>query len=64
MLIIKVEKGESIERAVKRLKRKYDNAKIGKELRQRKEFKKKSVKRRAEISKAKYINKKRSKDVI
>lgn len=64
MLIIKVEKGESIERAVKRLKRKYDNAKIGKELRERKEFKKKSVKRRAEISKATYINKKRPKDVI
>jgi small subunit ribosomal protein S21 len=64
MLIIKVESGESIERAVKRLKRKYDNAKIGKELRERKEFKKKSVKRRAEISKATYINKKRPKDVI
>ncbi len=38
MLIVKIEGKETIERAVKKLKRKYDNAKIGKTLRDRKEF--------------------------
>jgi small subunit ribosomal protein S21 len=57
MLIVKIEGKETIERAVKKLKRKFDNAKIGKFLRERKEFKKKSVKRRDQIKKAKYIQK-------
>jgi small subunit ribosomal protein S21 len=57
MLIVKIEGKETIERAVKKLKRKYDNAKIGKTLRDRKEFTKKSVKRRDELKKAIYKQK-------
>jgi small subunit ribosomal protein S21 len=57
MLIVKIEGKETIERAVKKLKRKFDNAKIGKILRERKEFTKKSVKRRAEKTKAAYKQK-------
>jgi small subunit ribosomal protein S21 len=57
MLIVKIEGKETIEKAVKKLKRKFDNAKIGKILRERKEFKKKSVERRDELKKAAYKQK-------
>ncbi len=57
MLLVKVE-GTTIEKALKTLKRKWDKTKAMKELRERKEFKKKSVKRRDEIKRAAYIQKK------
>ena len=57
MLLVKVE-GTTIEKALKTLKRKWDKTKAMKELRERKEFKKKSVKRRDEIKRAAYIEKK------
>jgi small subunit ribosomal protein S21 len=57
MLLVNVE-GTTIEKALKTLKRKWDKTKAMKELRDRKEFTKKSVKRRAEIKKAAYIQKK------
>lgn len=58
MLIVKVEGNMTIEKALKTLKRKWDKTKTIKELRERKEFKKKSVKRRDEIKRAAYIQKK------
>ncbi len=54
MLIIEVKDGESIDRALKRYKRKFQNAKIMRELRSRREFTKPSVKRRNEVLKAVY----------
>lgn len=57
MLLVKVE-GTTIEKALKTLKRKWDKTKTLKELRDRKEFTKKSVKRRSEITRAAYIQKK------
>jgi small subunit ribosomal protein S21 len=57
MLVVKVE-GTTIEKALKTLKRKWDKTKSMKELRERKEFTKRSVKRRAEITRAAYIQKK------
>jgi len=57
MLEVKVE-GTTIEKALKTLKRKWDKTKAMKELRERKEFTKRSVKRRAEITRAAYIQKK------
>ena len=54
MLIIEVKEGESIDRALRRYKRKYQNAGVIKELRKRKEFKKPSVQRRNTLLKAKY----------
>jgi small subunit ribosomal protein S21 len=57
MLLVKVE-GTTIEKALKTLKRKWDKTKTLKELRDRKEFTKNSVKRRAEITRAAYIQKK------
>lgn len=57
MLIIKVKEGESIERVLKRYKRKHRNVKVVKEIRDRKHFTKKSEKRREEIQKASYQQK-------
>jgi len=58
MLIVEVNAKQPIERALKVLKRKWDKSKAMKILRDRKEFTKKSVKRRSEIGRAKYVQKK------
>jgi len=55
MLIVDLKGGMSIEKALKELKRKFTKTKLLTELRERKEFTKKSVKRRSEVNKAKYI---------
>ncbi|MBR9919428.1 MAG: 30S ribosomal protein S21 [Bacteroidetes bacterium] len=54
MLIIEVKEGESIDRALKRYKRKHRNTKVRQELMERKFFTKPSVKRRHEILDAIY----------
>lgn len=54
MLIIDVKDGESIDRALKKYKKKYDRAGIIKQLRSRKHFTKPSITRRQEILKAVY----------
>lgn len=58
MLIVEVNGKQTIDRALKTLKRKWDKNKTMKELRERKEFKKKSVKKRSEKTRAVYIEKK------
>jgi small subunit ribosomal protein S21 len=60
VLIIPVKDGENIDRALKRFKRKFDRTKTMKILRQKKQFEKPSVKRRAQKLKAAYIQRKRS----
>jgi small subunit ribosomal protein S21 len=57
MLIVDVKDSESIDRALKKYKRKYEKAGILKELRSRKHFTKPSIKRRSEILKAIYKQK-------
>lgn len=58
MIIVEVQGGkEGLEKALKKYKRKFDKIGVGKELRRRKEFVKPSVKRRLEIKKAKYNQK-------
>lgn len=52
----------SIDAALKKYKYKYIKLGIVKELNERKTFKKKSVARRNEITKAKYIQKKRDQE--
>lgn len=54
MLIVPVKDGESIERALKRYKRKYDRTKIVKELRKRQQFTKPSIERRQQVLRAAY----------
>lgn len=58
MLLVQVNTNQPIDKALKALKRKWDKTKAMKELRERKEFTKKSVKRRSEVGRAKYIQKK------
>ena len=57
MLIINVKSEESIDRALKRYKRKFKQTRTLKELRRRKNFVKPSVKRRNEILNAAYREK-------
>ena len=57
MLIVKLKEGENIERALKRFKRKFNQTQVTKQLREREQFTKPSIKRRQEVLKAKYIQK-------
>lgn len=57
MIIIKVNQGENIDRAIKRFRRKLKNIKLVPELRERKQFTKKSIKRRRTIQLAEYKEK-------
>lgn len=52
MLIIPIKEGESIEKALKKYKKKFERTGVVRELRERQQFTKKSVKRRHEIIKA------------
>jgi len=54
MLIIDVRDSESLDRALKKYKKKFEKAGTLKELRARKQFVKKSVKRRTVVLKAAY----------
>ncbi len=60
MLIIDVKEGESIDRALRRYKKKHQRVGLMKEMRRRREFVKPSVKRRNEILGAVYKNEKLS----
>lgn len=57
MLIINVKENESIDRALKRYKKKFEKTGVLKQLRSRTQFTKPSVRRRDEVIKAKYIQK-------
>ena len=57
MIIVEVSNKLPLERALKSLKRKFDNTKTIKKLRDKKQYNKKSVKRREEIKKAIYKQK-------
>lgn len=54
MLIIDVRESESIDRALKKFKKKFEQAGTLKELRRRKHFVKPSVLRRSEVLKAQF----------
>jgi small subunit ribosomal protein S21 len=57
MIIVKIEGKETLEKGLKKLKRKFDKMGVVRELRKRKEFTKPSVRRRDEIKKGIYIEK-------
>jgi len=57
MIIVPVKEGENVDKALKKLKRKFEKLGIVKEMRERQKFTKPSVRRRAEIIKARYIQK-------
>jgi small subunit ribosomal protein S21 len=62
MIIVNVKENESIDRALKRFKKKFEKTGVLKELRQRQQFTKPSVKRREEIIRAAYRQKMRDQD--
>ncbi len=62
MLVISVKEGESIDRALKRYKRKFDRTGTLRQLRGRQAFTKPSVSRRKEVLKAAYIQGKRQEE--
>lgn len=64
MLIIPVKDGENIDRALKRFKRKFDRTGTMRQLRSRQAFMKPSVKKRAQMQKAQYIQNLRDQEDI
>jgi len=59
MIVVEVEGGkDGIEKALKKYKRKFERTKMMRQLRNRKEFEKPSVKRRNQIKKAIYVEQK------
>jgi small subunit ribosomal protein S21 len=57
MLVVPLKEGESIEKALKKFKKKFEKTGILKELRERQKFTKPSVERREEIIHAVYKRK-------
>lgn len=57
MIIIPVKEGESIDRALKKLKRKFEKTGVVKALRERQKFTKPSVRRRDSVQRAIFIQK-------
>jgi small subunit ribosomal protein S21 len=55
MLIIPVKEGESIERSLKKFKRKFEKTGVMRDLRNRKQYVKPSIERRKEMKKAAYV---------
>lgn len=55
MIYLKIIDEGSLDKALKKFKKKFEKTGVMKELRKRKEFKNKSVERREEILKATYI---------
>ncbi len=55
MIIVPVKEGESIEKALKKFKKKFEKTGVVRQLRERQKFTKPSVKRREEIIKARYV---------
>ena len=58
MLIISIKENESLDKALKRFKKKFEKTGVLKQLRSRTAFMKPSVRRRTEMIKAAYIEKK------
>ncbi len=57
MLIVQVKEGESLEKALKKFKKKFEKTGVVKELRERSKFTKPSIQRREEIINAVYKQK-------
>ena len=60
MIIVQVKEGESIERALKKFKRKFEKTGVVKQLRARQAFQKPSVTNRKKMMKAVYVQKLRA----
>ena len=64
MIIVPIKEGESIDRALKKYKRKFEKTGVVKELRERQKYTKPSVKNREQKLKAIYIQQMRNEQEI
>ena len=62
MIVVPIREGDNVERALKKLKRKFEKIGVVKELRSRQKFTKKSVLIREQKKKAIYVQKLREKE--
>lgn len=62
MIVVPIKEGENVDRALKKLKRKFEKTGVVRELRARQKFTKKSVTRREQKRKAIYIQKLRQQE--
>ena len=62
MIIVPVKDGESLERALKKFKRKFEKIGVGKELRARQQYDKPSVLKRLKMEHAIYVQKLRQEE--
>ena len=62
MIIVPVKEGDSIEKALKKFKRKFEKTGAIRELRARKNFVKPSVKKRIQMQKAIYVQQRQLRD--
>ncbi len=62
MIIVPVKEGENIDRALKKLKRKFEKTGVIKDVRERQHYTKPSIKRRQQILKAEYVQQMRNKE--
>jgi small subunit ribosomal protein S21 len=62
MIVINIKENESIDKALKRFKKKFEKTGVLKELRARTSFEKPSVRRRTEIKHAAYVEQIRRKE--
>ena len=63
MIVVPIKDGDNVDRALKKLKRKFEKTGVVKELRARQKFTKKSVLMREQKLKAIYVQKLREKEV-
>lgn len=64
MLIVQVKEGDTIEKALKKFKKKFEKTGVVKQLRARQKFTKPSVRRREEIIKAVYKQKLQNGEIV
>jgi small subunit ribosomal protein S21 len=62
MIVVPIKEGENVDRALKKLKRKFEKIGVVRELRRRQKFTKKSVLVREQKKKAVYVQKLRDKE--
>ena len=62
MIVVPIKEGENVEKALKKLKRKFEKIGVVRELRRRQKFTKKSVLIREQKKKAVYVQKLREKE--
>lgn len=60
MIIVPIKEGDTIDKALKRLKKKFDKIGVKREYRTRQEFTKKSVIKREQLRKAIYVQRLRN----